>query len=117
MSHRPAAHLDRSHGGRAAFARLFFLSFLALLTWCTAGPVHAVEIGVVGLFPGKAVLVVDGAAPKTYSVGSQIGADSKLTAADDQAATFSIHGKSLVIPIGSHINPPHYTHLFRALPE
>ena len=77
---------------------------LSVLMCLPSGSVQAVEIGVVGLFPGKAVLVVDGAAPKTYTVGSQIDTDSKLTAADDQAATFKIHGKTLVIPIGSHIN-------------
>ena len=77
---------------------------MTLLTLIAAPSVHAVEIGVVGLFPGKAVLVIDGAAPKTYTVGSQIGTGNKLTAADDQSATFNINGKSLVIPIGSHVN-------------
>ena len=97
--------------GRSAITTLIPLrsryaaaALLALVTWTATGAVQAIEIGVVGLFPGKAVLVVDGAPPKTYTVGRQIASGSKLTAADDQAATFSINGKSLVIPIGSHVN-------------
>lgn len=99
MRHRLAtADLNRLFLVRAAAA------MLAVLTGALTGSAGAVEIGVVGLFPGKAVLVVDGAAPKTYAVGSQIGTGAKLTAADDQVATFSMNGKSLVIPIGSHFN-------------
>ena len=79
-------------------------ALVALLTCAAASAVQAIEIGVVGLFPGKAVLVVDGGAPKTYTVGSQIGSGSMLVAADDQTATFSINGKTLVLPMGSHVN-------------
>ena len=96
--HAPTATLNRSGSIYAA------LVLVALLTWTAASAAQAIEIGVVGLFPGKAVLVVDGAAPKTYTVGSQIGSGSKLTAADDQTATFNINGKTLVLPMGSHVN-------------
>ena len=43
---------------------------LALLLIGTAA--RASGVGVVGLFPGKAVLVVDGAGPKTYAVGAVV---------------------------------------------
>ena len=69
-----------------------------------AGAVTAADIGVVGLFPGKAVLVVDSAAPKTYAVGATVADGVKLTAVDEDAATLSVNGKPRVIAIGHHIN-------------
>jgi aspartyl protease family protein len=65
---------------------------------------HATNIGVVGLFPGKAVLVVDSGMPKTYSVGSSIAAGIKLIAADHSTATIEINGKRQTIALGEHVN-------------
>jgi aspartyl protease family protein len=64
----------------------------------------AAEIAVIGLFPGKAVLVIDGAAPKTYSVDKEISRGIKLIAVDDSSATVESNGKRQVIPIGGHFN-------------
>jgi aspartyl protease family protein len=69
-----------------------------------ANAVQAAEISVIGLFPGKAVLVVDGASPKTYSVGSSIGDGVKLIAATDSGATIETNGKRLTIALGGHVN-------------
>jgi aspartyl protease family protein len=38
-----------------------------------AGTASAADISVVGLFSNKAVLVIDGGKPKTYSAGAKIG--------------------------------------------
>lgn len=80
--------------------RTLFLAGAILSIPCA----HAAEIGVVGLFPGKAVLVVDGAAPKTYAIGSSIGDGARLVAVTDAAATFEINGKRQTIMLGDHIN-------------
>ena len=64
----------------------------------------ATEIGVVGLFPGKAVLVVDGGMPKTFAVGSTIVKGSQLLAVDDEFATITLKGKPQKIALGSHVN-------------
>lgn len=69
-----------------------------------AGAASAVNVGVVGLFPGKALLVVDGANPKTYSVGSAIADGVRLVAADRSSATIDINGKRQTILIGEHIS-------------
>lgn len=73
---------------------------LLILAFSTAG--QAADISVVGLFPGKAVLVVDGGAPRTYSAGAKVGPDAKLIAVDDESATFDIDGKRERIAIGGH---------------
>jgi aspartyl protease family protein len=64
----------------------------------------ATDIGVVGLFPGKAVLVVNGGAPKTYSVGNTVSDNIKLVAVNPSTATIEMNGKRQTIAIGEHVN-------------
>lgn len=79
------------------------LPVLAILL-CAAGAAMATDISVVGLFPNKAVLVVDGGTPKTYSVGANIGEGIKLVAANESGATFETNGKRQTIAMGEHVN-------------
>lgn len=65
---------------------------------------HAADISVVGLFPGKAVLVVDGGAPRTYEVGSTVVAGVRLVAADALGATLESRGRRELIALGIHVN-------------
>jgi aspartyl protease family protein len=66
--------------------------------------VWAADVSVVGLFPNKAVLVVNGASPKTYSVGTNIADGIKLVAANESSATIEINGKRQTIAMGEHVN-------------
>jgi aspartyl protease family protein len=70
----------------------------------TANAACAVDISVVGLFPNKAVLVIDGRAPKTYSAGSTISDGIKLLSVNDSAATLDVNGKRQTIMLGEHFN-------------
>ncbi len=76
--------------------------FAACLLCCTA--THAADISVVGLFPNKAVLVVDGGSPKTYSVGAAIADGVRLVASNESSATIESNGKRQTIAIGEHVN-------------
>lgn len=69
-----------------------------------SGLLHATDISVVGLFPGKAVLVIDNAPPKTYSVGTTIAEGIKLSAVSSSSATLDVKGKRQTIAIGEHFN-------------
>ncbi|WP_211452075.1 retropepsin-like aspartic protease family protein [Collimonas antrihumi] len=80
--------------------RLFLLASISCVT-CTA---QASDIGVVGLFPGKAVLVIDGSGPKTFSVGSKVTDDVKLLEANGSTATLEVKGKRQVIGIGEYVS-------------
>jgi aspartyl protease family protein len=71
---------------------------------CAAGAAMATDINVVGLFPNKAVLVVDGGTPKTYSVGANIAEGIKLVAANESGATIETNGKRQTIAMGEHVN-------------
>lgn len=83
---------------------------LALLSlwslWFMAATAQAADISVVGLFPGKAVLVIGQAAPKAYPVGATISEGIKLIGADDSTATFEMQGKRHILGIGQHAAPP-----------
>ncbi|NMM27452.1 MAG: TIGR02281 family clan AA aspartic protease [Glaciimonas sp.] len=80
------------------------LKILLLPCVVLAGTSYAADVAVVGLFPGKAVLVIDGAPPKTFSVGSMVTADVKLLAADESSATVTVNNKKQTIAIGQHVN-------------
>jgi aspartyl protease family protein len=54
-----------------------------------------------GLFPGKAVLVIDGGAPRTVPVGANVGG-VRLLAVDQDSATVDIGGKRQRLAIGQH---------------
>lgn len=66
-----------------------------------ARPGLASDIGVVGLFPGKAILVVDGAPPKTYSAGAKINSEVQLLDANRDGAILLINGKKRVLAMNS----------------
>ena len=67
-----------------------------------AAPACAVEVTVIGLFPGKAVVVIDRGAPRTLSVGQKTPEGVVLVAADSKSATLEIGGKREVMELGRH---------------
>jgi len=83
----------------ARVARTTLFSLFAMSTFA-----NAADISVVGVFPGKAVLIVDGAQPKTFAVGSTIGT-SKLIAVDNNGAVFETNGKRENLLVGQHSQP------------
>ena len=68
----------------------------------TALPVHAIEVTVIGLFPGKAVLVVDRGAPRTLAAGQRTPEGVLLVSSDSRSATLEIDGKRQVLEMGQH---------------
>jgi len=61
---------------------------------------QAVDLAVVGLFPNKAVIMVDGAGPKTASVGQKVADGVTLLSVERDGATFDIGGKRKTIQLG-----------------
>jgi len=77
-------------------------SLLASLSW--AGHAAATDIDLIGVFPGKAVLVVNGGGPKTYSVGNTIAGNIKLSGVSSASATLEENGKRQTLQLGEHFN-------------
>lgn len=60
----------------------------------------ATQVNVVGLFSGKAVLVVNGGKPRTLSVGQATPEGVRLLAADSSRAVLEIEGKRQELGMG-----------------
>lgn len=82
---------------------------IAALLLAASESVHAVDLNVIGLFPGKAVVVVNRGAPRTLSVGQKAAEGVQLVAVDALGATFEIEGKRTTIAMGQHFETPSLT--------
>ena len=74
------------------------LIFLAL----AAVPAAAVDVNVIGLFPGKAVITVNRGAPRTIAVGQRTSEGVLLVSVDSSSATFEVDGKRERLEMGQH---------------
>jgi aspartyl protease family protein len=78
--------------------RIGSLSFLLLAL--APGGACAADISVMGLFSGKAVLIVDGGKPRTLSVGQTTPEGVKLVSASSEAAVIEFEGKRQTLGVG-----------------
>ena len=62
----------------------------------------ATEVNVIGLFPGKAVVVIDRGTPRTLSTGQRTPEGVLLVSADSRSATLEIDGARQVLELGQH---------------
>ncbi len=65
-----------------------------------AGGAGAADVRVVGVFPGKAVVSIDGGAPRTLSVGQKTAEGVTLLSVEGQSATFDVGGARRTLAIG-----------------
>ncbi|MBI4291784.1 MAG: TIGR02281 family clan AA aspartic protease [Betaproteobacteria bacterium] len=82
-------------------SRHFIASALASLLGCAiAGTAIATNVTVVGLFPNKAVVQIDGGAPRTLSIGTKTAEGVTLLSVERDSATFDIQGKRATLRMG-----------------
>lgn len=74
----------------------------ALCLTLAACDAAAAKLDVVGVFPGKAVVTIDGAAPRSINVGETISGFKLLSVTGD-GATFLIDGRSQTVAMGSYV--------------
>jgi hypothetical protein len=60
----------------------------------------ALDVNVVGLFPNKAVVQIDGGALQTLSVGQKTRDNIILLSVDRDGATFDVQGRRVALAIG-----------------
>ena len=77
---------------------IFGAAVLALAT----AKAQATDVAVVGLFPSKAVIVVNGAAPRTISIGQRLTEGVVLVAVTNETATLEIDGVPRTLRMGQH---------------
>jgi aspartyl protease family protein len=77
------------------------IRILCTLALLAALPAAATDVNVIGLFPGKALVVIDRGAPRTLSAGDTVGT-VKLLSADAKGAVLEIDGKRETLQMGQH---------------
>jgi len=75
-------------------------AFLMALMLATA---DAASVSVVGLFPSRAVVSINGGAPKTMRIGEMTEEGVKLIAVQSDSAIFDLDGKLRTIRIGEYV--------------
>jgi aspartyl protease family protein len=75
---------------------------LAALACLLPPAAAALDVNVIGLFPGKAVLTVDRGVPRTLAVGQATPEGVKLVAVDGKGAVVEIEGKRVALELGQH---------------
>ena len=91
----------RGHIFRAVRACL--VCGIALYGGFFAMPSSAADVGLVGIFPGKALLTINGGAPRTVAVGGKTADGVKVLAAGGDTATIEVDGKKRVLRIGQNV--------------
>jgi aspartyl protease family protein len=82
---------------------------MVAIVLCAPASAFAVEVNVIGLFTNKAVMVINGGAPRTISAGERTPEGVLLVAADSKTATIEIEGKRQVVGLGTHAETPSLT--------
>ncbi len=80
------------------------LGFALLLGSIT--PAMSIDVTVVGLFPGKAVVVINGAQPRTIAAGQKQAEGVTLLSTASNNAVFDIEGKRTTLDLGEHFSAP-----------
>lgn len=65
--------------------------------------VHAVDVGLAGLFPGKALLTIGGGPPRIVAVGVTTPEGVKVVSTDGETATLEVSGKKRVLRVGQNV--------------
>lgn len=68
-----------------------------------AGAAQATEVAVVGLFPGKAVLVIDGGRPATLAVGRSTKSGVKVVSVQGEQVVVEINGARETLRLGQRV--------------
>jgi aspartyl protease family protein len=87
-------------------ANVVKLRIVASLLFLLSSSGWPAEVSVIGLFPGKAVVVIDGGAPRVLSVGQKPVEGVTLISSDRESATLVIDGQKRTLRIGQHQSGP-----------
>ena len=77
------------------------LRIVAVLFCLLPAGASAIEVNVIGLYPGKAVVVIDGGAPRVLTEGKAVDGVTLLST-DRETATLLINGQKKTLKIGEH---------------
>jgi len=64
---------------------------------------QAVDVGLAGLFSGKALLTINGGSPRIVAVGTTTSEGVKVVSTDSDTATLEVGGKKRVLRVGQNV--------------
>jgi aspartyl protease family protein len=77
-------------------------SMVLALVCLSSSVLAGADVGVAGIFPGKALLVIDGGAPRAVAVGTTTPEGVKVLAIDGEMVTLSVDGQKRNVRVGQH---------------
>jgi len=78
------------------------LRTLAALACIAPALALAMDVTLIGLFPGKAVVTVNRGAPRTLAVGQSTPEGVKLVSTDATSAVLEVEGQRMTVEMGQH---------------
>jgi aspartyl protease family protein len=78
------------------------MRIVAVLVFLLPVAATAADVSVIGLFPNKAVVVIDGGAPRVITAGQPAVGGVALISTDRETATFLIDGQKKTLKLGQH---------------
>ena len=91
--------MNRWLSERCDFTRAAILCLCALFS----ASLHATDVGLAGLFPGKALLTINGGSARTVAVGVATDEGVKVLAIEGETATVEIDGKKRILRVGQNV--------------
>lgn len=61
------------------------------------------EVGVAGIFPGKALLIIDGGSPRAVAVGTRTPEGVRVVAIDGETVTLEVDGQKRAVRVGQNV--------------
>ena len=96
--------IRRSSSSETIWRRGVNLTRVALLClFVVSSPVHGADVGLAGLFPGKALLTINGGAPRIVALGATTEEGVKVVAIQGENATLEVDGKKRVLRVGQNV--------------
>ena len=89
---------------RGNFRRVADGTRAGLICLCLAAlPAHGADVGLAGLFPGKALLTIDGGSPRTVAIGVRTAEGVTVLAVEGETATLDVDGRKRVLRVGQNV--------------
>ena len=96
--------IRRSSSSETIWRRAVNFTRVALLClFVVSSPVHGADVGLAGLFQGKALLIINGGAPRIVALGATTEEGVKVVAIQGENATLEVDGKKRVLRVGQNV--------------
>ena len=90
-------------GGNGFRGAVDFTRTALLCLWLIAPYAHATDVGLAGLFPGKALLTINGGPPRIVLINVRTDEGVTVLSVEGETATLDIDGKKRVLRVGQNV--------------